>query len=424
MSSAQPVISVANLSKEYRIYGNPYHRLVEKLPWVRGPRHQRVSALEDINFAVYSGECMGIVGANGAGKSTLLKVISGTTYPSSGGYTVRGRVASLLELGAGFHMEFSGRENIYMNAAMMGFSRKEAQGKFAEILDFSELHEFIDAPLRTYSSGMVCRLGFSVAVATDPDVLILDEVFAVGDMSFQKKCVDKIWSYKSRGKTLLFCSHSLYDVRQFCDRAIWLKKGRLQMLGDAVEVTNEYATFENQLAASREPVPWQSEGSVEEPLDEPGDLSQHPRILSAELVDPGTGARRNTFAPNDPVAVRVHVRNSVNPEQLTVGVGFTRSDGTLCFCPTTQMDGVSVDFQEGHVTLLLKGVKLLSGEFVVPVWLLDSRGVHIFHEVPTTENLIVQNRTKELGLFLQEHEWRVEPLEPTPASRFGEEGTS
>ncbi len=174
MSSAQPVISVANLSKEYRIYGNPYHRLVEKLPWVHGPRHQRVSALEDINFAVHSGECMGIVGANGAGKSTLLKVISGTTYPSSGSYTVRGRVASLLELGAGFHMEFTGRENIYMNAAMMGFSRKEARGKFGEILDFSELHEFIDAPLRTYSSGMVCRLGFSVAVATDPDVLILD----------------------------------------------------------------------------------------------------------------------------------------------------------------------------------------------------------------------------------------------------------
>ncbi len=425
MSSSEPVISVANLSKEYRIYGNPINRLVEKLPWVHGLRHHPVWALKDIGFELHPGECMGLVGANGAGKSTLLKILSGTTYPSTGRYVIRGRVASLLELGAGFHEEFTGRENIYMNAAMMGFSRKEARAKFDEILEFSELHEFIDAPLRTYSSGMACRLGFSVAVATDPDVLIIDEVFAVGDMSFQKKCVDKIWDYKTRGKTLLFCSHSLYDVRQICDRAMWLKKGSIQLLGDAVEVTNEYATYENQLSASREQVPWQKGASSErEQIHLAADSTDHPRVLSAVLIDPRTGAERNTFVPGDPVAVRIHIRNSSSLERLTVAVGFTRSDGTLCFCPTTQMDGVAVDFREGYVTLVLKGVKLLSGEFVVPVWLLDHRGVHRYHELPASENLVVKNRTKDLGLFLQDHEWRVEPLETAPATQSGQKGTS
>ena len=412
-------ISIRNLSKTYRIYGSPYGRLFERLPWNKRSHHRAVHALSDINLDVQPGTCVGLVGSNGAGKSTLLKVLTGTTFPTEGSYQLRGSVASLLELGAGFHQEFTGRENIFMNAAMLGLSRKETLRKYDEILEFSELHEFIDAPIRTYSSGMVCRLGFSVAVATDPDILIIDEILAVGDMHFQRKCVERIWNYKRQGKTLFFCSHSLYDVRQICDTAIWLKKGCVEMLDDAVAVTNEYATYENQIIAAQESDLGVAKGDqVPSNLSGDGDES-HPRIIEGVLVNPDTGEERNEFSPGDRVGVRVHVRNGRPAVKFAVATGFTRSDGNLMFAYTTELDGLSLDFAEGHVTLLLPSLELLSGEFVVPIWLLDENGVHRFHERPAALNLIVKNRTKAVGLFRHEHEWIVEPF---PADSPQDEG--
>lgn len=398
----QPVIEADGLGKSYRLYHSAYGRLLERLPWNRTPRYRAVDALRDISFAVAPGECVGIVGANGAGKSTLLKVLSGTTYPTTGRYTVRGRVTSLLELGAGFNPGFSGRENIFMNAAMLGFSRQEANRKFDEIVDFSELGDFIDAPLRTYSSGMGARLAFSVAMATDPDLLIIDEILSVGDMNFQKKCFDRVWSYKKRGKSMLFCSHGLYQVRQICERAIWLRQGRMQMLGDAVTVTNEYATYENSLLEGGDPSPF-----ADVPKATAAD--DLPRIVTAEIVDPADGKPRNIFAPGDDAAVRVHVRNPKR-EPIVVAVGAKRTDGTLCFAHTTQFAGLKVDFSEGYITLRLDSLRLLSGEFGVPIWLFDGTGVHLYQERPALQNLIVQNRTKDLGLFRQDHRWSVEPL--------------
>ena len=401
MSSSEPVIEARNLAKTYRLYGSPYGRLLERMPWNKRPRHTEVRALQDITFDVKPGECVGLVGTNGAGKSTLLKVLSGTTYPTAGTYAVRGRVTSLLELGAGFHSHFTGHENIFMNAAMMGFSRKEAQKRYHEIVEFSELKEFIHAPIRTYSSGMTARLAFSVAFSTDPDLLIIDEILAVGDQNFQKKCFDKVWSFKQRGKSMFFCSHGLYQVRQICERAIWLRQGRMQMIGDAVTVTNEYATYENNLLEGGDPSPF---------ADVPKAAAKDnlPRILGAELLDPVTGKPRNIFSPGDSVAIRVHVRNPQR-ERITVAAGAKRTDGTLCFAHTTQFAGLSIDFAEGHVTLLLDSLCLLSGEFGVPIWLFDENGVHLYQERPAQQNLIVQNRTKDLGLFLQAHRWQVEP---------------
>lgn len=395
------VIEARGLSKTYRIYGNPYGRLLEKLPWNKGKRfYTPVDALQDVSFEVARGECVGLIGSNGAGKSTLLKVLTGTTFPTAGRYTVRGRVTSLLELGAGFQTTFTGRTNIFMNAAMMGFSRKEAKKKVDEIIEFSELGEFIDAPVRTYSSGMNARLGFSVAISADPDMLILDEILAVGDMNFRKKCVDKILDYKKRGKSLFFCSHSLYDVRQICDRAIWLRKGRVQMISDSVAVTNEYATHENKIA----------EGSDEMPFQDVKDAEgeNNPRILGSELLDAETRKPRTKFAPGDSAILRVHVRNAPR-ERLTMAVGAMRTDGTLCFAHTTEFSDLVFDFEEGYVNLRIDNLRLLSGEFTLPIWLLDEQGVHRFHERPANDTLIVQNRTKDLGLFMQEHRWEIEP---------------
>ncbi|MBZ0152498.1 MAG: ABC transporter ATP-binding protein [Planctomycetes bacterium] len=400
--TAAPIIEAKGLSKAYRLYHSPYGRLLERLPWNKKQRYREVKALEDVNFDVKPGECMGLIGSNGAGKSTLLKVLSGTTYPTAGSYTVRGRVTSLLELGAGFHMNFSGRENIFMNAAMMGFSRKEAQRKYQEIVEFSELGDFINAPVRTYSSGMGARLGFSVAVATEPDLLIIDEILAVGDMNFRRKCVDKIWDYKKRGKSMFFCSHSLYDVRQICERAIWMRNGRMQLLADSITVTNEYATYEAKVAGAADPVEYDGVPKAQ------GAETDLPCITDAWMVDPKTGERRNTFAPGDPLTVRVFVRNGKKRERLSLAIGFMRKDGTLCFAHTTQFAGQIFDFEEGVVQLHFDRLGLLSGEFTVPVWLFDEHGVHRFHERPANDNLIVQNRTKDLGLFLQEHRWQIE----------------
>ncbi len=407
-----PAISVRDLSKTYRIYNNPWNRLWERMPWAKRKLHREVQALRPLSFDVPRGMCVGLIGGNGAGKSTLLKILSATTFPTTGSYTIRGRVASLLELGAGFNLQFSGRENIFMNAALMGFSQREAAAKYEEILDFSELHHFIHAPLRTYSSGMVCRLGFSVAVAVDPDVLIIDEILAVGDMHFRRKCVDRIMQYKARGKTMFFCSHSLYDVRQICDRCLWLNDGELRLYDEAVRVTNEYATYANSLDREREVAPWNEDSGRPVPTRASGD--DHARILSAQLIDPRTRRPRHTFAPREDVAVRIHVRNGSRYEPLHLAVGFTRSDGTLCLAMTTEFDGVSVEAKEAVVTLLLPKVKLLSGEFAVPVWLLDRAAIQRFHERPCTQNLVIQNRDRELGLFLAERKWEVEVIQGPP----------
>jgi ABC-type polysaccharide/polyol phosphate transport system ATPase subunit len=409
-----PAIEVKDLHKTYRIYGKPLDRLRERMPWNRGRKfHAEMTALRDINLSVEPGQCIGLVGGNGAGKSTLLKILTGTTSPSQGEYVVRGQVAALLELGAGFHASFTGRANIFLNAALMGRDEAETKAKYQEILDFSELHRFIDRPIRTYSSGMVARLGFSVAVASDPDILIIDEILAVGDMHFRRKCVDKIMSFRERGKTMFFCSHSLYDVRQLCDKVVWLKDGRIQMFDDAVTVTNEYATYENQLIAKQDAAGHRI-AEVEQFAPSTPSADDHARVLSAHLIDPKTGQRRNVYKPGEPVSIRVHVKNGRRHEALSIVIGFTRSDGTLCFAPASEMDGVTFDFVEGVVTLTLPEVQLLSGEFVVPIWLLDRRGVHRFHETTAAENLIVQNRTKELGLFLTPREWKVEVIHPAP----------
>jgi lipopolysaccharide transport system ATP-binding protein len=303
-----------------------------------------------------------------------------------------------------------------MNAAMMGSRARRPRTRFQQILDFSELHDFIDAPVRTYSSGMVARLAFSVAVAADPDVLIIDEILGGRRHAFQRKCVDKIWDYKARGKTMFFCSHSLYDVRQICEQAIWLREGRVHMMADAVMVTNEYATWESHLRDK----PDQS-GYEKLPAAVRSTRTTRPTttcilaswVRSSSIRPPDS--RGTTSRPATRSRVRVHVRNSKTPEKLAMAIGAMRSEGTLCFAHSTQFDGVRLDAPEFVVTLTLGNLCLLSGEFNLPIWLFDERGVHRFHERPVDQKLVVQNRTKDLGLFLQNHQWQVDRV---PGSVF------
>jgi len=238
------IIQCTDVRKDFPIYhhftGGIKSFLFHFPTAIKEMRRSRFTALKNISFEVSSGETVGIIGKNGAGKSTILGLLAGVLKPSSGQVTVAGRIAPLLELGAGFHPELSGRENILLNGILLGMLKREVEEKIDSIIEFSELEKFIDQPIRTYSSGMLARLGFSVAVHCEPDILLLDEVLSVGDQDFQKKCIEKMLGFKRSGKTIIFVSHSAQQIEEICDRVIWIEKGKVELSGNVEEVLPNY----------------------------------------------------------------------------------------------------------------------------------------------------------------------------------------
>lgn len=237
---SDPVINVIGLGKKYSIYAKPSDRLKEALSISHKECHTPFVALDDINFEVSRGECLGIIGTNGSGKSTLLKIITGVLTPTSGSMDINGKISALLELGAGFNQEYTGRENIYLNGTMVGYSHEEIDNRVNEIVEFAEIGEFIDRPVKTYSSGMFARLAFAVAINVDPDILIVDEALSVGDIFFQAKCYRKFNEFKERNKTIIFVSHDLSSVLKYCDRCLLLNKGKQVSLGNSKDVVDIY----------------------------------------------------------------------------------------------------------------------------------------------------------------------------------------
>src|SRR6187401_548613 len=242
-----PAIELADVTKIYRRYGGRQFYTLKSALLHRSIMRdfqpgETFPALTDVSFSVAKGQTMGVIGRNGSGKSTALKLIAGITKPTSGIVRVRGRISALIELGAGFHPEISGRENVFINGIMLGLTRREIQQRFDEIVEFAELQDFIHAPVKTYSSGMYMRLGFAVAIHVDPDVLLVDEVLAVGDEAFTHKCLDKFADFRRRGKTVLLVTHSLGLVERFCDEAVWLEKGECRAHGDPRRVIDAYLT--------------------------------------------------------------------------------------------------------------------------------------------------------------------------------------
>lgn len=233
-------IIVNNVSKIFYVFMDKANSLKEKmLFWKRNKRETR-EVLKDINLTIKNGEAVALIGVNGSGKSTLLKLMTKIIYPTKGEIVTNGKLTSLLELGAGFHPDFSGRENIYFNASIFGLTKKQIDARLEEIIEFSELRDFIDNPVRTYSSGMFMRLAFAVAINVDADILLVDEILSVGDQHFQEKCLNKMKELKAQGKTMVFVTHSLGFARELCDRAVWLNKGHIQLDGDVNEVIDEY----------------------------------------------------------------------------------------------------------------------------------------------------------------------------------------
>mgnify|MGYP002532545580 CR=1 FL=1 len=233
-------IVVENVYKSFNIYMDKANSLKEKMLFWKRSRKEKREILKNINLTIKNGEAVGLIGVNGSGKSTLLKLMTKIIYPNEGKITTYGKLTSLLELGAGFHPDFSGRENIYFNASIFGLTKKQIDDRLEKIIEFSELGTYIDNPVRTYSSGMYMRLAFAVAINVDADILLVDEVLAVGDQHFQEKCIAKMKELKEQGKTMVFVTHSLGTVKDFCNRAVWLNKGEIKMDGTPDEVIDEY----------------------------------------------------------------------------------------------------------------------------------------------------------------------------------------
>ena len=245
-------IEVRNVSKSFKVYFDKGNELKEKMLFWKRNRYENRVVLNDISFSVKKGEAVGLIGRNGCGKSTTLKLLTKIIYPDSGSIEMCGRVSSLLELGAGFHPDMSGRENIYTNAAIFGLTKKEIDERLEDIIEFSELQQFIDNPVRTYSSGMYMRLAFSVAINVNADILLIDEILAVGDANFQAKCFNKLREIKANGTTIIIVSHALGQIEEICDKSIWIKDGQIEQEGDPREVDIAYLDYMNQERLSKD----------------------------------------------------------------------------------------------------------------------------------------------------------------------------
>jgi lipopolysaccharide transport system ATP-binding protein len=393
-------VSAQRLTKTYRLFESPWQRLWEAVSGRQ--RHRAQNALEDVSFELAPGEAFGVVGENGAGKSTLLKIVAGVLEPTSGALTTSGKVASILELGSGFHPEFSGRQNLLLNAAALGLGRREALAKLERIVEWSELGSAIDQPLKSYSTGMAMRLAFSIATQVEPEVLVVDEALSVGDGYFQKKSMDRMNELVRGGTTLLFCSHAMYYVSAFCERALWLRRGRLERLGAARDVIAEYERYLLAKSTAAEP------GAVapHEVAGAPGPA----RLVAATILTerPDEVACR----PGDRWALLVEWECDDPALAFHVGVGVNRSEGIEVFsCSTLGAAGFPVSGARRHrVMLEVPHLPLVKGDFDVYVHLADENGLHVYDRDRLSPGFSVRSEEYSFGLVQVEHAFTIEAV--------------
>ena len=402
-------ITVNNLYKDFKIYDKPQDRLVEII--LRNPRHQVYHVLSDISCALADGKSLGIIGDNGAGKSTLLKLLVGILQPTSGSIQLKGQVAALLELGAGFHPEFTGRRNIYLNAALLGVPDENIPEIENDIIEFSELDYFIDRPVKTYSSGMFVRLAFSIATMVRPDILVIDEALSVGDMAFQKKCVQRMNEFREQQKTMVFCSHSMFHVQELCDTAIWLDKGKIREIGDSDKVVGHYEDYCNSKKvyhSIREDMP--HENNTESNNEEP--KVQDCKINSLTVNSP-KGVELTSLTPLDDVVLQMEVEVLADGIEGNFGFAFMKSaEEPVASFLTTDIDHIEKGpFHKGDkftVSLTVKNLAMRVGDFYVLGGLADKSGL-LWYETKFSQLLHV-DPNKGVGPLLMKSEWKVNQL--------------
>jgi ABC-type polysaccharide/polyol phosphate transport system ATPase subunit len=395
-------IEVRDLSKVYRLYRRPIDRLKEAV--LRRPFHQPFESLKDVSFVVPFGAGMGVIGENGAGKSTLLKMLAGTLTPTSGEVVKRGRTAALLELGAGFHPEFTGRQNIYLNAALLGLTDLEIREKEKDIIDFAELGQFIDRPLKIYSSGMKVRLAFSVATTVNPDILIVDEALSVGDQRFQEKCVDRIVKFKKEGKTIFVCSHSMYLINELCSRTMWLANGRVSAFGETPGVIAEYMAYLEEKANG-------GKGGQGQTVEKNA-ASPDVRIEEISLVG-ANGERVHRAVQFQPLILEVRTRRRGTPFIGNMAIVFEQTDGQLIFAATTKDSGLGPIrfFGDQTTRFVVPSMPLVGGRFIAKAMVGDEHTLRLIDQMKG-EPFLVEGKRPELGMLWMEHHWQLPEANP------------
>jgi lipopolysaccharide transport system ATP-binding protein len=360
---SDPAITIENLSKRYtidhqRANGDGLRHAIEgairaPLAWLRSSQHKKLEhvdfwALKDVSFRIKHGEVVGIIGSNGAGKSTLLKILSRITFPTEGRITIDGRIASLLEVGAGFHQELTGRENIFLNGAILGMTRAEIVRKFDEIVEFSGVEEFLDTPVKRYSSGMYVRLAFAVAAHLEPEILIVDEVLAVGDAAFQKKCLGKMGSFAQSGRTVVFVSHNMEAVRNLCQRCVWIKDGRLHKDGTADEIVEAYINS----SSSEQSFSWSN--------------PDYGLTIQKVALRNDRGEECGQFRPGDDLVVEISYDAQRRIEKPIIALGVLGINGS-CFASNMLLDGHRPDSLEGagQIRCTFRSIPLLPEDYTV-----------------------------------------------------------
>jgi len=401
--SSDIAIKAERLRKTYHLYPSSLSRLKQILAGGRRQYYKEFVALHEASFELRQGEVLGLVGRNGAGKSTLLQLICGTLTPTSGTLSVRGRIAALLELGAGFNPDFTGRENIYLSGALMGLSHREIDSRMEQIIDFSGIRPFIDQPVKTYSSGMYVRLAFSVATSVDPDILVIDEALSVGDGDFSRRSFDRIMELRDAGKTILFCSHSIYQLEVLCSRAIWMEAGRIVESGEPGVVVENYQSFLDRLSLGESPP------------------------LTDSAVGSGAGGAGATRITRTRVSVdgiegqTLHVKSAESNLKIEVefvhreddripGVAITihAASGLLVSSSGSWNDGVQPVLDEhgvGRITLEYRKVPLLRGRYTIGVLLFCEQGIYLHDEIDTVATLEVRQEDAERGMVRLPHRW-------------------
>jgi lipopolysaccharide transport system ATP-binding protein len=416
--SDQPVhdtgiaIEAVNLGKAYRPQASPTARLRAALTR-RAPPGDSFWALRDLSLQVRRGEALGVVGCNGAGKSTLLQLLCGTVAPTTGSVRVNGRIAALLELGAGFNPDFSGRDNVLLNGPLLGLSRAQLQQQMDSIIEFSGIGHFIDQPVKTYSSGMFVRLAFSLATSVAPDILVIDEALSVGDGEFSRKSFDRIYAMKERGTTILFCSHALYQVEAFCTRVLWLDQGTMQAIGEPHEVVRKYDMFLAQDAQKGGEAP--AETAVESGPVEPEVIATpgYARISRAKVfVDGHAGQELHLRAGESTLRIDIEFESDPTLPTPSAGVTIDLPFGMALTCAVARTDGIALERDRhgrGTVSVEFPRVGLRKGEYTIGIYLGHENAIHIYDSALAIATLHVEDRLPEPGFVALPRHWHCRP---------------
>ena len=412
---SENAIEVRNLKKIFKIYPDKSNSIKEKILFFKRNKYEVNQVLDGVSFDIKKGEAVGLIGKNGCGKSTTLKLLNRIMYPTSGTIRVNGRVSSLIELGAGFHPDMSGRENIYTNASIFGLTKKQIDEKLDDIIEFSELGEAVDNPVRTYSSGMYMRLAFSVAINVEADVLLIDEILAVGDVSFQKKCFEKLREIKYSGTTIVIVSHSLQQIEQICDKSIWIEKGHIRQIGKPKEIHLKYL---KEMEEERQRLIHEAQKNKE------NDIEDRDSFCGKKVIRSGSGEvyftnvtlkdkeekLQNVYKSHDFMQVQYDFVNKSDIEEAVFSVRIYKDDNTHCYGTTSDI--------ECNDTIKIKGKNkfivdfddlcLLDGNYMIDVDVKDKTGDIVYDSIHDTIRFDVINEDGRTGVCAIRTSWKVE----------------